>query len=110
MREEREDITDHGERVRDERDDPGSSNDGTKDPTGGAGRGEQKPVEFGAGKGPAEADKAGDPQAETGAGGYAGRDPKTDMPRLPSVPESQDDPHSHDAAPSDKTGEPPASN
>jgi len=37
--------------------------------------------------------------AEMGEGGYAGRDPSTDMPRVPSVPESQDDPMSHDAAP-----------
>ncbi len=34
-----------------------------------------------------------------GVGGYGGRDPKTDMPRVPSAPETQDDPKSHDAAP-----------
>ncbi|MCP9489263.1 MAG: hypothetical protein MSC31_05245 [Solirubrobacteraceae bacterium MAG38_C4-C5] len=34
-----------------------------------------------------------------GAAGYAGRDPATDMPAVPSAPETQDDPQSHDAAP-----------
>ena len=93
-----------------ERESEGRAADGTKDPTGGTGPGPEEPVEFGAGKGPAEADKSKDPEAEAGAGGYAGRDPKTDMPRMPSVPESQEDSLSHDAAPSDKTPEPPASN
>ena len=88
----------------------GRGADGTKDPTGGQGAGPEEPVEFGEGKGPAEADKAKDPEAEAGSGGYAGRDPKTEMPRVPSVPETQEDSHSHDAAPSDKTSEPPASN
>ena len=83
--------------------------EGEKDPTGGAGAGPEEPVEFGAGKGPAEADKPGDPEAGPGAGGYAGRDPKTDMPQIPSVPETQDDKKSHDAAPSPDTPEPPAS-
>jgi len=46
---------------------------------------------------PGADDDAG-PQVEPGTGGYAGRDPKTDMPRVPSVPETQDDPASHDAA------------
>ncbi len=73
--------------------------------------GKEPEVEFGAGKGPAEADSPGAPEVEPGPGGYAGRDPKTDMPRIPSVPESQDDDWAgHDAAPSDKTSEPPASN
>ena len=45
-------------------------------------------------------DPEGDPTVSTPApAGYAGRDPKTDMPAMPSVPESQDDPQSHDAAP-----------
>ena len=35
-------------------------------------------------------------------GGYAGRDPKTEMPRVPSVPETQTDPGTHDAAPDGK--------
>jgi len=39
------------------------------------------------------------PDVEPGVGGYAGRDPATDMPRIPSSPETQDDPQSHDAAP-----------
>ena len=37
--------------------------------------------------------------AEMGEGGYAGRDPRTDMPKVPSVPETQEDPMGHDAAP-----------
>jgi len=40
-------------------------------------------------------ENAGDQQigsGETpGPGGYEGRDPKTEMPRIPSVPETQDD-------------------
>lgn len=51
----------------------------------------QTPVDFGAGV----------PTVEPGPGGYAGRDPKTDMPRVPTAPETQEDPQSHDAAPSD---------
>lgn len=40
---------------------------------------------------------------EPGPGGYEGRDPKKEMPRVPSVPETQHDPRPHDAAPdSDK--------
>lgn len=91
--------------------DPPAGPEGEKDPTGGAGTGPQESPEFGEGKGPAEADTAGEPQTKPGAGGYTGdRDPKSDMPAVPSVPETQDDPMSHDAAPSDKTSEPPASN
>ena len=41
------------------------------------------------------------PSVPPGAGGYAGRDPAKDMPRIPSAPETQDDPQSHDAAPDD---------
>ena len=41
------------------------------------------------------------PEMEPAAGGYAGRDPATDRPRIPSAPETQDDPQSHDAAPDD---------
>lgn len=64
-----------------------------------AGTGTEPGVEFGAGKGPAEADTPGVPDVEPGAGGYAGRDPATDMPRIPSVPETQDDAKSHGGAP-----------
>lgn len=47
-------------------------------------------------------------QTEPGVGGYGGRDPKTEMPRVPSVPETQDDPNPHGGEP--KTDrEPPAS-
>lgn len=31
------------------------------------------------------------PQVETGTGGYDGRDPATDMPRVPTAPETQDE-------------------
>ncbi len=45
----------------------------------------------------------GDPEAgpETppGLGGYEGRDPTTEMPKIPSVPDSQEEAPSHDAAP-----------
>jgi hypothetical protein len=48
----------------------------------------------------------GDPTVtEPGPGGYAGRDPKTDMPAIPSVPETQDSTLSHDAAPDPDTPE-----
>ncbi len=46
----------------------------------------------------ATADETG--QVDPGVGGYAGRDPKKDMPRIPSAPETQDDPQTHGAAPS----------
>ena len=84
--------------------------EGEKDPTGGAGSGPEEPVEFGAGKGPGEADSPGDPQAGPDAGGYAGRDPKTEMPRIPTVPETQDDPKPHGGEPPADSPEPPASN
>lgn len=61
--------------------------------------GHEAEAEFGGGGGPAEADTAGEPEVLPDSGGYAGRDPKTDMPRIPTVPETQDDPKSHDAAP-----------
>ena len=45
--------------------------------------------------------------ADPGVGGYGGRDPKDEMPRVPADAETQDDPHEHGAAP--KTNrEPPA--
>jgi hypothetical protein len=31
------------------------------------------------------------PRVRSGTGGYDDRDPKTDMPRVPSVPETQDE-------------------
>ena len=83
--------------------------EGEKDPTGGTGAGPEEPAEFGAGKGPAEADTAGEPEAEPGPGGFAGRDPKTDMPRIPSVPETQEDAKPHGGEPP-QDSEPPASN
>ena len=83
--------------------------EGEEDPTGGAGAGPEESVDFGEGKGPAEADTPGDPEVELGPGGYAGRDPKSDMPRMPSVPETQEDPKSHGGEPP-QDSEPPASN
>lgn len=47
-------------------------------------------------------------QLDPGVGGYGERDPKTEMPRVPSVPETQDDPGAQDAAPKTDS-EPPAS-
>ncbi len=64
--------------------------------------GTEAEVDFGAGEGPAESDTPGMPEVEPGPGGYAGRDPATDMPRIPSIPETQDDAKSHDAAPPTK--------
>lgn len=49
-----------------------------------------------------------DETKDPGLGGYGGRDPKTEMPRVPSDPDSQQDPQSHGGEP--KTDrEPPAS-
>jgi hypothetical protein len=61
--------------------------------------GTEPEVELGAGKGPAEADTPGVPEVEPGPGGYAGRDPKSEMPRIPTVPETQGDSKEHDGAP-----------
>jgi len=44
-------------------------------------------------------DSEAGPTVQPGVGGYEGRDPATDMPRIPSAPESQKDPKSHDGAP-----------
>ncbi len=83
--------------------------DEEKNPTGGANQGPDDGVEFGEGKGPAQADSAGDPQAGPDAGGFAGRDPKTEMPRIPTVPETQEGDQSHGGEPP-QDSEPPASN
>lgn len=58
------------------------------DPRGGGGPGGE------AGAYPGGDSRAG-PNVVTGIGGYAGRDPKTDMPAVPSMPETQDDPMRH---------------
>lgn len=51
-------------------------------------------------------EKPGD--VDPGTGGYGGRDPKTEMPQVPSVPETQEDAPEHGGEP--KTDEePPAS-
>jgi hypothetical protein len=47
-------------------------------------------------------DNAAGPVVEIGRGGYVGRDPKTDMPAVPSAPETQDDPERHLGVPSPK--------
>jgi len=60
-----------------------------------------------AGSDPAPAGVEGQLDVEPGPGGYAGRDPKTEMPRVPSAPETQTDPGSHDAASDDDTERPP---
>lgn len=57
--------------------------------------------------GPAPAGEDDNPDATPQAGGYAGRDPKADMPAMPSIPETQDEPATHDAAPDgDKASDP----
>lgn len=48
---------------------------------------------------PAPAGVDGDLDVVPEPGGYAGRDPKTEMPRVPSAPETQE-PVTHDGAPS----------
>ena len=72
---------------------PGRDQEKEQIPEGGA---EAKGEPFGA-----EMDQKGSEgmDAEMGEGGYEGRDPRTDMPRIPSVPSTQEDPQSHDAAP-----------
>lgn len=46
----------------------------------------------------------GNPQdaVEPGKGGYVGRDPKTEMPAVPSVPETQGEAPTHEGQPDDK--------
>jgi len=44
-------------------------------------------------------------ELDPGVGGYEGRDPKTEMPAVPSVKETQDDSKPHDAAPPQDTPE-----
>lgn len=56
----------------------------------------------------ATAEDKGQDEQDPGVGGYGGRDPKDEMPRVPSSPETQDDPHSHEGAPNTEQ-EPPAS-
>jgi hypothetical protein len=61
---------------------------------------------FDADNDPAPAGVDGKLDVKPGPGGYAGRDPKTEMPRMPSIPETQDDPMTHDAAPDNKKPRP----
>jgi len=44
--------------------------------------------------------------ADPGTGDYGKRDPKSEMPAVPSVKETQDDPKPHDAAPDQKKSRP----
>lgn len=46
--------------------------------------------------------QADDPDIVPTHGGYAGRDPKTEMPIVPTAPETLEDPQTHDAAPDKK--------
>lgn len=48
------------------------------------------------------------PEGDPGLGGYEGRDPKSDMPRVPTDPDSQHDPQEHGGQPKTPK-EPPAS-
>ncbi len=59
------------------------------------------PMSAGTDPAPAGVDGNLDVKPQSG-GGYAGRDPKTEMPIVPSVPETHDDPKTHDALPDDK--------
>ncbi len=45
------------------------------------------------------AEMGGGADTEPGISGYGERDPATEMPRMTSAPESQEDPKGHDAAP-----------
>ncbi len=54
------------------------------------------------------AEDQGVEDVDPGLGGYEARDPKSEMPRIPSTPDTQDDSHPHGGEPkTDK--EPPAS-
>jgi hypothetical protein len=66
----------------------------TKEPQAPVGQDEPNPTVVS----DATSDEVGD--QDPGLGGYQGRDPKTEMPKIPSVPETQGDPHEHGAAPS----------
>jgi hypothetical protein len=55
---------------------------------------------------PAPAGVDGNLDVDIAPGGYAGRDPKTEMPVVPTAPETHDDPHEHDAAPDGKERSP----
>ena len=68
---------------------------------------EQRKLPFDADNDPAPGPKQDAPGDDPGIGGYAGRDPKTEMPRMPSIPETQDDPRTHDAAPDTDEPRPP---
>jgi hypothetical protein len=56
---------------------------------------------------PAPHGAPGDLAEDPGIGGYADRDPQTEMPRMPSIPETQTDPATHDAAPDTSKPRPP---
>ncbi len=53
-----------------------------------------------------DAGPSGAPGEGPGSGGYGTLDPKKDMPRVPSAPETQSDPETHEGAP-DPSGDGP---
>jgi hypothetical protein len=56
-------------------------------------------------------DPGGGPDVEPGLGGYVGgRKGQSDMPAIPTEPDTQEDPQPHDAAPPSEGSDPPASN
>ena len=81
---------------------PDSPDDVQQNP-GGGGEGQETgagPEAAGRGEGAfSGVDSAAGEEVLPDIGGYGDRDPKTEMPRIPSVPETQEDPKPHDAAP-----------
>jgi hypothetical protein len=67
---------------------------------------ERQALPFDADSDDARGGQADDPDIVPAAGGYADRDPKTEMPIVPSAPETHDDPITHDAAPDPDSKEP----
>ena len=63
---------------------------------------ERQGLPFDADSDDARGGQADDPEVAPVPGGYAGRDPKTEMPIMPTAPETHEDPHTHDAAPDKK--------
>ena len=61
---------------------------------------ERQALPFDADSDDARGNTADDPDIVPESGGYAGRDPKTEMPIVPTAPETHEDPNEHDAAPS----------
>jgi len=99
------------QKEKDEREAEGGDPNARQEPSREGGRRDDKPEEPIPFSG--DTDKAAPLEAEEDKGGtggdvdvlpeaggyYPGRDPKKDMPRIPTIPETQDDPRSHDAPP-----------